>query len=459
MDADRREAFDDLLRGMRAGRMTRRTFLWRMGALGVGAATAIGLMEACGARHTIFIVWRSEHDATGAYRRLATAFNAQNRDNIHVTYVLGSPNSGELYGDYVSMLQPASGSTDLLSLDVTWTVPFAANGWLYALDERWTPNARAAYLQVPFQACSYAGHVYAAPYRIDAGMLYYRTDLVAHPPTTWEDLTTLATPFQRHARGPDGRDGFIWSGQPGEALTCLFTEVLASYGGSVFQPGDPYATAIDSDAARQALATMAGWVGTASPPAVLTYGDNDTLTRWFEGDAVFLRNWASAHPQPGSLNAAAVLGRYAAVPALSSAASSAGGHSCLGGWQLGINAYSNAPDACWQFIQYLLTPAAQKQAALIGDIAPTATSVYADAEVRAEHPFFAEALPAFQRAQARPASPLYPQITQIIQQHVELVIAGESNPNTALTAMRSDLEVIAEHATPLPNAPHGPILL
>jgi hypothetical protein len=48
MDSQRREALDELILSMRAGRLRRRTFMERALRLGLTAITASSLLEACG---------------------------------------------------------------------------------------------------------------------------------------------------------------------------------------------------------------------------------------------------------------------------------------------------------------------------------------------------------------------------------------------------------------------------
>ncbi|MBF6589974.1 MAG: extracellular solute-binding protein, partial [Ktedonobacterales bacterium] len=379
MESARRAALDGALASLRAGRMPRRAFLERALALGLTAGVAGGLLEACARRGTTYLVWESEHDAQDVYRSLVDDFNRTNNSGIHITYLNGPPTPNELHGKYLVMLGARSGSTDVLSLDVTWPAEFAANGWLLPLDRRWPARARAAYLAGPLRAATLNGAVWAAPYRVDLGVIYFRTDLLspalaAQAPRTWSDLAAQARRLVAVGAAPSG---FLWPGAATEGLVCLFAEVLASYGGSILRPGDPYTVTIQTPEARAALVEMIGWIGAASPAAVTRYTDDDVRRVWQGGEAVFMRNWLSSYPPRSDPNAAPVIGKIGIHP-LPGGPDGGIGHSGIGGWQLGINAFTRNADAAWVFIQHMLAPATQLRVARAFGLPVALASAYDD---------------------------------------------------------------------------------
>src|SRR6266568_5635296 len=86
------EVIDEIITKIRAGRMTRRTFLERAVAVGLSTSAAASLLEACGGSSSaINIVWTSEFGRAKLYQRYADMFNRTNRDGIHVTYIESQP--------------------------------------------------------------------------------------------------------------------------------------------------------------------------------------------------------------------------------------------------------------------------------------------------------------------------------------------------------------------------------
>src|SRR6185436_3979632 len=112
--------------------------------------------------------------------------------------------------------------------------------------------------------------LYRVPAYTDAGVLYYRKDLVAHPPETFEELEVDA----RRLTNSD-RWGFLWQGKQYEGLVTAFLEVLWGYGGDWID-AESREVLLDRPEAVQALTFLTRTVGTISPPAVTTYIEEDT---------------------------------------------------------------------------------------------------------------------------------------------------------------------------------------
>src|ERR1700730_6519819 len=101
MVPEQREALDDLIVKMRAGRMTRRSFLQRAVAIGLTSTVAGSLLEACGGGSgggsgPTAIVWQTENDTSGAYTAIVNNYNKTNKDNVHVVWNNGPSDSTTL---------------------------------------------------------------------------------------------------------------------------------------------------------------------------------------------------------------------------------------------------------------------------------------------------------------------------------------------------------------------------
>src|SRR6185503_15537909 len=97
---------------------------------------------------------------------------------------------------------------DIVYCDVVWIPKFAAAGWLLDVTDRLPADERAQFLPADIESGVYGGRLYRIPAFTDAGLLYYRTDLVANPPETFDDLVRFATENQTAARW-----GFVWQGK------------------------------------------------------------------------------------------------------------------------------------------------------------------------------------------------------------------------------------------------------
>lgn len=85
----------------------------------------------------------------------------------------------------------------------------------------------------------YKGKLIALPVYIDAGVLYYRKDLLrkygySKPPNTWDELVNCALKIQKSMRKTNPNFyGFLWQGAQYEGLVCNWLEFAASNGGGI----------------------------------------------------------------------------------------------------------------------------------------------------------------------------------------------------------------------------------
>ena len=83
---------------------------------------------------------------------------------------------------YVQWLNAGASDPDILQLDAIWTPEFAAAGWILPLD-RFDPDT-AAFFPATIRANRWQDPLFALPWFVDVGMLYWRTDLVSAPATS-----------------------------------------------------------------------------------------------------------------------------------------------------------------------------------------------------------------------------------------------------------------------------------
>ncbi|GAC1468178.1 MAG: ABC transporter substrate-binding protein [Ktedonobacteraceae bacterium] len=438
------EVIDEIITKIRAGRMTRRTFLERAVAVGLSSTAAVSLLEACGGTsnstggngQTANINY-IERDTNGVYAGLVKTFNDKN-SGVHVTYNSNAPaDTGQLLTILTTMLRARGSSIDVMPMDIIWPPEFGANGWTVPLDDKWPASDRANYLPGPLKGCTYNGKLWAAPTRTDAGLMYYRTDLIKTAPTTWDEMATMS----KSVAPSKAKFGYLWQGAQYEGLVCDFCEVLYGYGGNVLDANNPKTITVNSPEGKQALTQMVSWVGTISPSAVTTYKEEDSRSAWQNGDSAFMRNWPYAYVLGNDPKTSKIAGKFDVHPMLFGGSNTTG-HSNLGGWNYGINAFSKNPDAAWKFIQHMLSPASQKTIAVDLSLFATLKSIYTDADVLAKNPFFSKMQPVLEGALPRPVSPFYPDISNAIQQRVHNALTKQSSVADALSGLQSDLQAI-----------------
>ena len=437
---EQRETLDEILVKIRAGRITRRTFLERAVALGLTSTVAGSLLEACGGGGSAgggatTIVWQTENDNSGTYPAIVDGYNKSNKDNVHVVWHNGPSDTSSLITLYDNTLRARSATFDVFNIDVVWPAQFASNGWTADLSSKWSASDRANYLPGPIKSCTYQGMVVAAPLRTDLGILYYRTDIISTAPSTFSDLTTMAKSSLSKVK-----IGYVWQGAQYEGVVCDFVEVLAGYGGSVLDPSNSKTVTVNSPEGVAALTEMVSWVGTISPVAITTYKEEDSRQAFQNGDAAFMRNWPYAYSL-GNASGSKVAGKFD-IHSIPYGGSNTTGHSCVGGWNMAINAFTKNPDAAWSFMKYVLGTDAQKTLAIKGSFTPALNSVYNDADVKAKQPLFTKLAPILQNSLPRPVSPVYTDLSNLIQVNVHQALTKAVDPAAALSALQSQLQTL-----------------
>jgi trehalose/maltose transport system substrate-binding protein len=291
------------------------------------------------------------------------------------------------------------------------------------------------------------GKLVAMPFFTDAGVLYYRTDLLEkygykEPPKTWEELAEMAKKIQdgeRQAGHPDFQ-GFVFEGKASESVTCNAIEWIYSYGGGTIIDPDKKVT-INNPNAIKALESAKAWVGTISPQGVVSYGEEEARNIWQAGNAAFMRNWPYAYAL-GQDPKSVISGKFAAT-VIPKGGADGKNAACLGGWNLMVSAYSKNPEVAADLVRYLTSTAAQKKRAIELSQLPTRPEVYKDQDVLSKNPWFANAVEILNNAIARPSTVTgadYNQVSTIFFQSVNKVLTGgEAAPQAV-----SDVERVAK---------------
>jgi trehalose/maltose transport system substrate-binding protein len=333
-----------------------------------------------------------------------------------------------------------SGDVDVFMIDVIWqgiAAPHAVD-----LKKYYKEDEIKAFFPRIIQNNTVGNKLVSIPWYTDAGLLYYRTDLLEkygykEPPKTWEELTEMAKKIQDGER-KDGKpdfQGFVFEGKASESVTCNAIEWVYSYGGGDIVEPDKKVT-INNPKAIKALETAKSWVGTISPLGVTTYGEEDARNLWQAGNAAFMRNWPYAYAL-GQDPKSVISGKFD-ITVLPKGGEDGKNAACLGGWQLMVSAYSKVPDAGADLVKYLTNLEEQKKHSIALSQLPTLPALYADADVLAKNPFFKNILPVLENAVPRPSTVTgadYNQLSTAFYQSVNKVLSGGQSAKDAVAAV------------------------
>ncbi|MDH5626615.1 MAG: ABC transporter substrate-binding protein [Nitrospira sp.] len=407
--------------------MTVRTLLLFCAALGLGCTQAGDRQQI---PNTVLLFKHGPLSGNGAVlSELLRAFE-QGHPGVIVREELLPSSSDRQHQYYAMNLDGGRAPFDLLGVDTIWVQEFAKAKWISPLDAYLPLAEREQFFSGPIQAATFEGRLYAVPWYIDAGVLYYRRDLLERhgvaPPTTWPDLV-LAAQLILDAEGDPRLAGFVWQGKQYEGLVCVALEVLRSNGSDLWG-GDRARAEAGLQFLRETVA------GHRITPVSVGMADEESTRQLFgSGRALFMRNWPYAWPlfqQEGSLVRGKVgIAPLPSFPGYPSAP-------VLGGWMLAAPQASSHQQEVGELIRFLTSPDAQRLVALEMGYNPTRRALYSEKSLIEARPLLKDLYPIFLEARPRPVTPYYLLLSQALQPEVSAVVVGRKTPREALDAVR-----------------------
>jgi trehalose/maltose transport system substrate-binding protein len=360
--------------------------------------------------------------------------------------IVSTPNSSsDRLALYQQILAARGTDIDVFQVDVVW--PGILGQHFIDLSPA-LGAAAAAHFPAIVANNTVDGELKAMPWFTDAGILYYRADLLERyglaVPTTWAEVEAAAKTVMDGERqaGKAGMWGIVFQGRAYEGLTCNALEWVHSWGGGTIIDADGEIT-IDNPRAVAALAMAAAWIGTIAPEGVLNYTEEESRGVFQSGNAVFMRNWpyvwalAQGEESP-------IRGKVG-VAALPKGGADGQPTGTLGGWQLAVSRYSASPDVAIDLVRYLTSPEEQKRRAIVRANLPTIPALYEDAEILAANPFFGDLYETITNAVARPSSVTgdnYNRVSAAFWDAVHSVLSGKAEADAALAGLARDLSRI-----------------
>jgi multiple sugar transport system substrate-binding protein len=356
-------------------------------------------------------------------------FEAENPD-IDLDIVEG-PNATNLVEDlYTSAFLLGDSIYDIVYMDIVWTPKFAAAGWLEPLDDRVSDEDLSAFLEGDIEGGRYNGQLYRMPFRSDAGMLYYREDLLENngfePPETTQELIEISQTLQEQG---DVEWGYVWQGRQYEGLAAVFVEVLEGHGGFWVNP-ETEEVGLDEPEAIAALEFLTGTIDKGiSPTGVTTYQEEEARRFFQNGRTVFMRNWPYVWPLANQ-DDSAVQGKIGIKPMVHEAGFDSG--ACQGGWGLALVKDSPHKEEAWRVIEFMTSESVQKQFILDTAYVPSRRSLFNDPDIVAKYSHYPDLLEVQEQSVLRPPIAQYAQASDILQRNLSSALTGRLSPQEAM---------------------------
>ncbi len=419
----------------------------KLGGAGLAGAALLGT-AGCGGGGSGSgdLVFAMGTDASGTLQNLIDKFNKQSKD-FKVKYQEMPTDTGQYFDKLRTQFQAGGGNIDVMGSDVIWPAQFAANGWIADVTDKFPESEQQKFLEAPVQSLMYEDKIYGVPWFTDAGLLYYRRDLLekagySEPPKTWTELQEMA---EKVKQDEGIENGFVFQGDQYEGGVCNGLEYIWTHGGDVLDPSDPNKVVIDSPEAAEGLATEHSMVARGvAPQSVSTYTETETDPAFLNGEAVFARNWPYMYALAGTEDYPDVTPEQIGIAPVPLAEGESQLASALGGWNMIINAASDLQEEAWEFVQFMTSEESQKTRTLEATLLPTRTSLYSDSEIREKVPVVALGEEALKNARSRPVSPYYSDMSLEMQEQFNASLKGEVSPEEAVKSLQTSLTEIIE---------------
>jgi multiple sugar transport system substrate-binding protein len=434
-------------------RINRRDFL-KMSGAGLAGAALLGAAGCGGGGGGSSKLIFSRSDPVPTEDDLIAKFNKQNKGEIEATLRVMPSNATTHFDKLTTEFQAGGGDIDVIGGDVIWAIQFAAQGYIMDLSDDFPESEQKKFIPAPMSAMTYEGGVYGIPYFTDAGMLYYRKDLLEQagysaPPETWDELKEMAL---KTAQDTGTKNGFVFQGSNYEGGVCNGCEYIWNHGGEVLSNVTSGEIVIDSPEGLAAMETYRSMVADGvAPEAVTNYTETECSPVFGGGDAVFMRSWPGDY---ALLGLPAKEGGFpdvkpeqvgiAPIPVAEPGMQS---YSTLGGWNQFVNAASDIQEEAVSFAQFMTTTEAQKLLGTEDQLRPTRKALYEDPEVL-------EAIPGLDlqkdiilnNSKSRPITEFYGDMSLELAEQFNNVLTGDTSPQEAVETLQKELTSIMQQA-------------
>lgn len=367
-------------------------------------------------------------------------------------------------------------SLDIMAMDVVWTAEFAEAGWAlpFSADPAGLAVADAVTdtLPGPLETAKWQGELFAAPVTTNTQMLWYRPDLVAPPPPTWDQMVAEAARLH-----DEGKPSWIAvQARQYEGLVVWFNTLLESAGGRVLSEDGKTVTLVDTPAHRAATVKALQIIkSVATAPGAdpsITQTDEGTARLALEqGKAALEVNWPFVF---ASMLENATKGGVSFLPlnenpALSGAINDAGTFSptdeqfntafdasravfafapypgvtpglptrvTLGGLNLAVASTTRHKAEAFEAVRCIRSEANQRYTSIEGGLPAVRASLYDDPAFQKKYPQYAIIRDQLTTAAVRPATPNY--------QSMSTRISATLAPITSIDPERTADELAAE---------------
>lgn len=355
--------------------------------------------------------------------------------NLNTTTTTASSSTSRRY--YTTQLVSQSANFDVGMMDVIWPAFFVENDWVVDIND--SDNMTSQMMDTPVRAMTIDDMLYGMPMYTDANAFYYRSDKLEEyghdVPETYTEVVNVAQDILN--KDDEITNGYIWQGGSNEGLTIMWLNWLWGMGGTV-QHNDKLKvnTQKGIDALGHAVDLIHKYeITPRSAAASKTDGNRQTFQ---QGNTLFMRMWPYAVAVMNE-DGSPVKDKFSVTQMPTQEGHTHANNSCLGGWGIMINEFSENKEAAQQFAQFVATKEVQEALALNHSRLPVRQDLYTQ-EYFDQAPLLEKFANILNQTRARPTTPNYSTFSEIVYSQCNSALVQNKTPKKALNDAQKQID-------------------
>ena len=232
------------------------------------------------------------------YSRLKT-FEDRREISLEVVATLPHPDLNQRIEEEFSS---GTATYDLISTHTKYAP--SQKQWLTPLDQDLDESELENFTPRTLELARIDGLLYGVPRNLDVKLLYYRTDLMNEPPSSWEELRDEAARLKS-----DDLYGFVFPGKE-SGLFGHFFELHAMAGGRMFEDEGPPTPRLNDEAGHWALILLKDLYERAAPQETPDWHYDEVAACFRRGKAAMSTDWPGGFYTYEDPEQSSVVGSY-----------------------------------------------------------------------------------------------------------------------------------------------------
>ncbi|MBU0558852.1 MAG: extracellular solute-binding protein [Bacteroidetes bacterium] len=344
-------------------------------------------------------------------------------------------------------LRSRNSRIDLFAVDQIWIPRFAK--WAEPLENYFSANELEKLLPQALNTCVYNDTMFAIPFFIDVGVLYYRKDLIEKLDNasevkeklkegiSWNDLIKLKESFRNKYL-------YVFQGDAYEGLICNYIEILGIEGGGIYANGKFDVYNSQTIASAQKLVDLI-YKYKITPKDVAKFDESKSYEYALENNIPFFRGWPTTLKYSNlvskTTNKLNLLGE-AALPKGSNGYST----STIGGWNFILSRFSSVKKEAVTFIKFVVSQEIQELNFNTGSYLPIIKSFYNNNELIKKYPRLGEFKQIIENGLHRPSDDNYTKISDVLSLYLNKALKKELTVQEALKSAQAQINSILNAA-------------